>query len=467
MTHSPRARDHERKYGCACPTTGAALSSRVVSATVRKVLTYVALLAVIAGAGYAYWRYGRDPNANRPSFKTVKVERGKLASKVTATGTLSARVTVQVGSQVSGRIAELFVDFNSKVTKGMVLAKLDPKLLHTALSKAQAQAAQAAAAVAKAKANHEQANKAFARAKALKDQGLMGQADYDLAETAVASTKADIAVAQAQLSLASASAEEARVNLGYTTILSPIDGIVLEKKIDVGQTVAASLQAPVLFTIAQDLRSIQVDTFVAEADVGKLSPGMEATFSVDAYPGTRFRGKVREVRNAAQTVQNVVTYDAVLDVQNEELRLKPGMTANVTFVWAEKDAVLKVANAALRFKPPAEAFSPAGSGSGRRRFGAAGSASAAGSAPPWMGPEGGTMDPNRKTLWVLRDGKPHPVRVETGITDGTNTELLGDKLNEGDEVITEYVPAAEGGAPAGSARPPGASGMGGRGGRMF
>jgi len=438
-----------------------------VSRVVRKVITYVVLLGVIAGAGYAYWRYGRDTSANQPSYKTVKVERGKLASKVTATGTLSARVTVQVGSQVSGRIAELFVDFNSKVTKGMVLAKLDPRLLQTALSKANAQAAQANAAVAKARANHEQANKAFTRAKALKEQGLMGQADYDLAETAVNATKADIQVAQAQLSLASASAEEARVNLGFTTIISPIDGIVLERKIDVGQTVAASLQSPVLFTIAQDLRSIQVDTFVAEADVGKLQKGMEATFTVDAYPGTRFRGTIREVRNAAQTVQNVVTYDAVLDVQNEELKLKPGMTANVTFVWAEKDAVLKVANAALRFKPPAEALSPSGSGSGRRRFGPGGGPSGSGSAPPWSGgAEGGMMDPNRKTAWILRDGKPHPVRLETGITDGQFTEIVDGHLNEGDEVITEYVSGAEA-SPTATGTSPRPPSMGGGGRRMF
>jgi len=424
------------------------------------------LLGVIAGAGYAYWRYGRDPSANQPSFKTVKAERGKLSSKVTATGTLSARVTVQVGSQVSGRIAELFVDFNSKVTKGMVLAKIDQRLLQTAVSKTNAQAAQANAQVAKARANHEQANKAFARAKALKEQGLMGQADYDIAETAVSATKADIAVAQAQLALASAAADEARVNLGFTTIVSPIDGIVLSKQIDVGQTVAASLQSPTLFTIAQDLRSIQVDTFVAEADVGKLSQGMEATFSVDAYPGTRFRGKIREVRNAAQTVQNVVTYDAVLDVQNDELKLKPGMTANVTFIWAEKDAVLRVPNAALRFKPPAEALSPSGSGSGRRRFGPGGAPS--GSVSGWGGAEGGMMDPNRKTVWILRDGKPHPARVETGITDGTNTEIVSGHLNEGDEVITEYVSGESGAAAAGSAKPPGMGGGGGRpGGRMF
>ncbi len=440
---------------------------------VRKIITYVVLVAILAGGVFAYYRYGRDKSAGEPKFKTAQVERGRLSSKVTATGTLSARVTVLVGSQISGRIAELFVDYNSKVKKGDILAKIDPRLLNATLQKARAQVAQAAAAVTKAKANHDQANKAFERAKNLKAQGLMGQADYDLAETAVSSTKADIAVAQAQLSSAAATASEAEVNLSFTVIKSPIDGIVLSRAIDVGQTVAASLQSPTLFTIAQDLRSIQVDTFVAEADVGKLASGMEATFSVDAYPGTRFKGKIREVRNAAQTVQNVVTYDAVLDVPNEELKLKPGMTANVTFVWAEKDNVLKVPNAALRFRPPPEALgaagSPSGSASGRRRWpGAAGSGSASG----WGGGGGGGSgegEANRKTLWVLRDGKPHPVRVETGITDGTFTEILPGHLKDDDEVITEYVAPAESGAT--SAPKPNTPGMGGGGGggprRMF
>ena len=416
---------------------------------VRKILTYLLLAAVIAGGVFAWFRYGRDKSGEQAKFKTTKVDRGKLASKVTATGTLSARVTVLVGSQVSGRIAELFVDFNSKVKKGDVLAKIDPRLLQAAVAKARAQTAQAAAAVTKANANHDQANKAFERAKNLKAQGLMGQADYDLAETAVSATKADIAVARAQLSSAAASSSEAEVNLGFTTIVSPIDGIVLSRSIDVGQTVAASLQSPTLFTIAQDLHAIQVDTFVAEADVGKLVAGMDATFGVDAYPGTRFKGKIREVRNAAQTVQNVVTYDAVLDVINDELKLRPGMTANVTFVWAEKSDVLRIPNAALRFRPPADLSpAPSGSGSGRPRG-------------PGGGASGGT-DSNKRTLWILRDNKPIPVHVEAGISDGTLTEIVSGGLNEGDEVITEYVAPTD----AASSKPP-TSPTGGAGGRRM
>jgi HlyD family secretion protein len=442
-----------------------------VSPALKKSASWLVVVAAIGLGIFAWLRFGQSAAKVEPRFRTTKVERGKVSSKVTATGTLSARVTVQVGSQISGRIAEIFVDFNSKVTKGMVLAKIDPRVLEASLRKARAAVAQASAAVVKAKANAEQASKAFERAKLLKAQGLLGQADYDLAETAVNASKADVAVAQAQVESAAASAKEAEVNLGFTTIVSPIDGIVLSRAIDVGQTVAASLQSPTLFTIAQDLRSIQVDTFVAEADVGKLVTGMEATFGVDAYPGTKFKGKVREVRNAAQTVQNVVTYDAVLDVQNDELKLRPGMTANVTFVWAEKDGVLKVPNAALRFRPPAEALGSAAtstSGSARpRRWGSAGSAGSAGFGGAGAAGSAGagewTPDPNRRTVWILRDDKPLPVRVEIGVSDGTNTEVTSGQLQEGDDVITEYVAASDAAAtPTG--RLPGQTGGGGMGG---
>jgi HlyD family secretion protein len=226
---------------------------------------------------------------------------------------------------------------------------------------------------------------------------------------------------------------------------------VLSRSVDVGQTVAASLQAPVLFTIAQDLKRIQVDTFVAEADIGKLRTGMDATFTVDAYPGQRFKGTVRDIRNAAQTVQNVVTYDAVLDVENPEGKLKPGMTANVTFVHAERTNVLTVPNAALRFRPPADLARSA-------------SPSASASGGGWRGrrnPEEGPS--NRRTIWLLEGTDPHPSRVETGISDGTRTEVVSGNLHEGDEVITDVI--QEGGAKPGGGAPPGGPMRGG--GRLF
>jgi len=217
---------------------------------------------------------------------------------------------------------------------------------------------------------------------------------------------------------------QAQVNLDYTRILSPIDGIVISRSVDVGQTVAASLQAPTLFTIAQDLRKMQVDTDVAEADVGKLRPGLAATFNVDAYPGERFKGVIRQIRNAAQTVQNVVTYDAVIDVDNSDLRLRPGMTANVTFVYAEKDDALRVPNAALRFRPPSElAATPAAKPS-----------------------------PERRTVWALRDGRPRPISIRIGLSDGSVTEALDGDLREGDPLITEATGAS--GGPGATGLPP-------------
>ncbi len=414
--------------------------------TLLRTLGWLAVLAAFAGAALLYVRWKRANTPEIPRFKTVKVERGDVAAKVTATGTLSARVTVQVGTQVSGRIAEILVDFNSPVKKDQVVAKLDTRVLQAAVQKARAAWVESKASVGKAKANLAQAQRNYDRNKGLREQGLLGQADLELSETALLGAKADVAVAEGRLASTAATLNEAQVNLGFATIYSPIDGVVLSRDVDVGQTVAASLQAPVLFTIAQDLRSIQVDTFVAEADVGKLEAGMAATFTVDAYPGRKFHGKVREVRNAAQTVQNVVTYDAVLDVNNEALELKPGMTANVTFVWAERGSALKVPNAALRFRMPPEALEPKGekdrSGKGPRPAGS-------GSAHPFKagaGAAGGDAD--KRQVWILRDGKPRPARVEVGITDGTTTEIVSGHLQEGDEVITEYVAPSGGGAPA-------------------
>lgn len=453
-----------------------------MSPVLRRVLGWVVAAAVVAGGVFLFVKWRKANATAATTYKTAKVARGTIAAKVTATGTLSARTTVLVGSQVSGRLAEILVDFNSIVKKGDVLARIDPRLFKAAVDKARASAAQANASVLKAKANAAQAKRNYDRVKKLADQGVGNQADVDAAEATVATTAADVQVAQAQVASAAAALSEAEVNLGFTTILSPIDGIVLSRAVDVGQTVAASLSSPTLFTIAQDLKLIQVDTYVAEADVGKLVPGMEATFTVDAYPGRRFVGKVREVRNAAQTVQNVVTYDAVLDVENDKLELKPGMTANVTFVYQQRDDVLTIPNAALRFKATPEMLaaasasasakasaspSPGGSGSGS----AAPSGSASGKHKKWGGGGGGKWGGKkgsdaspRRQIWVLRDGKPEQITIEIGLTDGTTTEVTTG-LAEGDEVITDAVsseaPQGKPGAPLGQPAAPG-GGSGGR-----
>src|SRR5690242_2777614 len=311
-----------------------------------------AIALTAAGGGVFAWTRNAKPAA--PKFETVKVDQGRIVARVTATGTLSALVTVQVGSQVSGRIQQLFADFNSQVKKGQVIAKIDPELFKAAVEQAKANYTAAKGNLEKAQAQAVDADRQYERAKALAEKQLIATADRDTAESTAAAARAQVAASQGAVAQANASMHQAEVNLEYSTIKSPIDGVVISRSVDVGQTVAASLQAPTLFTIAEDLGKMQVDTSVAEADVGKLRPDMPATFLVDAYPQERFRGRVRQIRNAPQTVQNVVTYDAVIDVDNPDLKLKPGMTANVTFVFAEKNDVVRVPNAALRFRPPSD-----------------------------------------------------------------------------------------------------------------
>ena len=250
------------------------------------------------------------------------------------------------------------------------------------------------------------------------------------------------------------------MNLSYTSIISPIDGVVISRSVDVGQTVAASLSAPMLFTIAQDLTKMQVDTNVSEGDVGRLQVGMKTYFTVDAYPGQRFIGKIRQIRNAATTVQNVVTYDAVIDVDNSDLRLRPGMTANVTVVYAERRGVLAVSNAALRFRPPpalagSASAGGAGSGEGRHRLHPRGAASAAAGDDAPEGKDAKAPKDEAKTVWVLRGGgAPQLVPVHTGLTDGTVTEIVDGDLNEGDPVVVDTVQRRRERAVGAAPRPP-------------
>ena len=392
--------------------------------------------------------------AARPpvQWETTAVDRGRIVARVTATGILSALVTVQVGSQVSGRVQQLFVDFNSPVRKGQIIAKIDPQLFQASLEQARANFAAAEGTLLKAKVQANQAEIDFKRQQNLAERKLVAPADFDTAKSNLDAAKAQIAVNLGNLQQAKAALNQARVNLAYTSIISPTDGVVISRSVDVGQTVAASLAAPTIFVIAEDLRKMQVDTSVAEADVGKLSAGMDATFLVDAYPGERFKGKVRQIRNAAQTVQNVVTYDAVIDVDNSELKLRPGMTANVNFVFANRENVLRVPNAALRFRPSPDVFTAlkldpkraragddaaggkASSGSGAKPSGGMGSRQRAGMG----GGTAGTDDtPDRKVVWLLTGGVPSSTRIKTGTTDGSKTEVVEGALAEGDQVITD------------------------------
>src|SRR5256886_15362869 len=345
-------------------------------------------------------------------YQTATVTRGPLTQAVTATGTLNPVVTVQVGSQVSGNIAKLFADFNSQVKAGQVVAQIDPALFQATVTQAEGDLANAQAALELAKVNATRTQELFAKKNS-------AQADVDQAMASLHQAEANVKIKQGAL-------DKAKADLDHCTITSPVDGEVISRSVDVGQTVAASLQAPVIFTIANDLTKMQIDANVAEADVGVVTIDQNVDFSVDAFPNRTFHGKVVQVRNAPITVQNVVTYDTVIGVNNADLKLKPGMTANVSIVIAHKDDVLKISNAALRYRP-ANAPTPERSASGQNRGGTGGGRSA--------GPRA-----TDRTVYVLRGSRAEPVQIKTGISDGTTTEVL-EGLADNDRVITAQLNA--------------------------
>jgi HlyD family secretion protein len=418
--------------------------------TRRRILSILAAVTLVGG-GLALWLLRSGSGKPKFQFETAKLERGKIIAKVTATGTLSAIVTVQVGSQVSGRIASLYADFNSSVKKGQLIAKIDPQLFQASVDQARANLAAAQGNLAKSQAQALDARRQYARQKELAARKLNAQADLDTAQSNADAADAQVKASEGSVAQARAALQQAEVNLAYTNIVSPTNGTVISRSVDVGQTVAASLQAPTIFVIAEDLAKMQVDTSVAEADVGRLRPGMAASFTVDAYPSEVFRGTVRQIRNAPQTVQNVVTYDAVIDVANPDLKLKPGMTANVTFIYAEKDDVLRVPNAALRFRPPPTLLGSGAGGAGAGRpAGAPGAAASPGAGRPGAGGTGGrpgVEPPDRRTVWTLADDKPEPERIRVGISDGTFSEVVEGEVKAGELVITDVT----GGPPSGPA----------------
>jgi len=379
---------------------------------------------VLAVAAFMAFGRGGSQRPGSGRFETASVDRGRIVARVTATGTLSALVTVQVGSQVSGRIQELFVDFNSPVKAGQLLARIDPQLFQASVEQARANLAAAEGNLARARAQSTDATRQRDRARALfEGDHLIAEADVETADANAQAAAAQVQAMQGAVAQSQASLHQAQVNLDYTRIISPIDGIVISRSVDIGQTVASALQAPTLFSLAQDLRKIQVDTDVSEADVGRLRSGMEASFTVDAFPGDRFKGIVRQIRNAAQTVQNVVTYNAVLDAANDDLRLRPGMTATVTFISAEKSDVLRVPNSALRFRPP----------------------------PDLATRQMTKNSPDQRTVWILRGNRPTPLTIRVGLSDGSVTELVEGDLHEADKLVTEAIGA--GGGPSGTPPP--------------
>src|SRR5262249_31020371 len=460
----------------------------------RIVWTLVVLL--LAGGLTAGHFYAQSAGSRSP-FRTAPVTRGSLTAAISATGTLNAVITVQVGSQVSGQIKELYADFNSQVNKDQIIARIDPDVFEAKVNQAKAQvdAAKASvlnqqAALERARADLGNARAALAVAKAqtakaqvsvvdskrdlgrkrdLRQQGFIAQADEDSAQAtydssvaqpeanraqeqaqdaAVGSSEAALKVADAQLQSAvaqvgqqEANLRQAQLDLEHTIIRAPVDGVVVSRTVDVGQTVAASLQAPTLFTIAQDLTKMQVDTNVDEADVSRVAVGMRASFTVDSFPSQIFSGEIVQIRKAPQVVQNVVTYDVVVSAQNTDLRLLPGMTANVRIVTEQQKDVLRLPNAALRFRPPGV--------EAEQRPPRPGAGPLAGGGRGPRGGAGGAGLPGR--VWIVGSaGKPEAVQVRLGITDGTNTEILEGPVKDNQDVIV--------GLGGGPSRPPATTG---------
>jgi HlyD family secretion protein len=367
------------------------------------ILTLI-ILATVGGGGYAYFNYRNGDEA--PTISTARVTRGDISDSVGATGTLQAVTTVQVGTQVSGTIAELNADFNSLVRKGQVLARLDPSLFETQIEQAQANLIRAQADLERLEVTLEDAEIKLKRAKELAARRLIPQTELDAAEVAVRSTAAQIRSSQAQVTQARASLNQNQVNLQHTVIVAPIDGMVISRDVDVGQTVAASMSAPTLFVLAADLTKMQVLANIDESDVGRIRPGQAVSFLVDAYPADDFTGTVSQVRLQAQVVQNVVTYSTVIDVPNDELKLKPGMTANVTIEIARRSDVIRVPNTSLRFRPTNDMYA------------------ALGQTPPEMGPPGHVGPGGGTTGRVASQGGEAPDGAEGKLPGSGGAEAV-------------------------------------------
>jgi HlyD family secretion protein len=379
---------------------------------------FYAWLAIIGGLLFIAFVVRECRNGVAATYQTATVTRGPITQAVTATGTLNPVVNVQVGSQVSGNIAKLFADFNSEVKAGQTVAQIDPMLFQAAVTQAEGDLASAQAALELAKVNATRTEQLF-------KQKISSQQDLDQAMANLHQAEANVKIKQGAL-------DKAKADLEHCTITSPIDGVVISRSVDVGQTVAASLQAPVIFQIANDLTKMQIDSNVAEADVGMVQVGQDVDFTVDAFPTQTFHGKVVQVRNAPITVQNVVTYDTVIGVSNPDLKLKPGMTANVSIIIARKDDVLQLKNAALRYHP-AEAGPPSAqntaSQSGPRLTGAM-----------RQGIGRREQKTSERTVYVLSGSRLTPVQIRTGISDGIVTEVV-EGLKEGDLVVTAEMTA--------------------------
>ena len=379
----------------------------------KKIVIGIVLTAAVASAGYMYFRKENGGAA----YRTAKVEKGEIVDAITATGNINAVTTVSVGSQVSGTLQQIFVDFNSRVRKGQVIALIDPRLLEASATQARASVDNAKAALDRAQVGVIDTERTNRRNRELVKDGFVAQADVDASQTVWEQALAQKRSAEAALQQAEGALRVAMTNLAYATIRSPVDGIVISRNVDVGQTVAASFQTPTLFSIAQDLTKMQVDTNVDESDIGRAAVGQNVTFTVDAWPEKTFTGTVTQVRNSPIVTQNVVTYNVVVRVDNRDLLLKPGMTANVSIEVKKFADVLKVPNAALRFRPTAKGAGDEGAGKRMEN----GKVKAAG---------------EQRVYLLGKDGKTSPVRIRTGVSNGTFTLVEEGGLKEGDVLVT-------------------------------
>lgn len=370
---------------------------------IKRIIIAVVILIILVIGFCSFTKYKN----NTIKYNTEIIGRGDVKAIVSSTGTVNPVTTVSVGTQVSGTINQLLVDYNSAVKKGQLLATIDPSSLEAQVQQASASLLMAKANLEKAKVSANEAKTNYERNKTLFARNFISKSELDNSETAYLSALAQIKASEAQVAHSRAALNYAQTNLRYTKIISPVNGTVISRNIDVGQTVAASFQTPTLFTIAQDLTKMQINTSVDEADIGKIKTGQPVDFSVDAYPDNTFQGKVSEVRISPIIVQNVVTYDVIVKVENPDLKLKPGMTANVSIEVANKKDALLIPDAALRVR-----MSDQNSSNFRQKgFG----------------------------VWILIKDKPYYVSIETGISDGSFTEVLSGEISTGDKIIVEVI----------------------------
>jgi HlyD family secretion protein len=433
----------------------------------RKAIWMTVVVVVVAGSilGFTLLRKDRD---SAVKYRKEALSRGDIEAVVVTSGTLDPIVLVDVGSQVSGKIDKLNVDFNSRVKKGDIVAELDMKPLKLQVDQSEASYKSSVAALERAKATYQQLQRQFERAKVLYEKKLLDAQDRDTAEANYLGAQADVTSAEADLIRSKAALDQSKVNLDYAIIRSPADGIVINKEVSEGQTLQASFSAPVLYEIATDLTKMKVACSVDEADIGKVKEGQKVRFTVEAFPNETFNGTVEQVQYANQTVSNVVTYTTIVNVENPELKLRPGMTATVTIIVGEAKNALRVPNAALRFTPPQDVLQAAmkemaGRMEARRsaQSGPSDAAAQARNADAQRAFSAGGSRPagqrrQASRVWVQdKDGKLHMVFIRPGITDNTYTEVLQSDLKEADEVVTGYLGPNQTNTASNQGRPPG------------